>query len=213
MIETPPLDRRPVNTFITEFNERVIKEAVEKEVRRKGQVYFVHNRIYDIEKVREKFERLFPKFSIAVAHGRMHEKELEKTMHLFIKGEIDILLSTNIIESGIDIPNANTIFIDKADTFGLADLYQLRGRVGRFNVDAFCYLVVDKMNTLTGDVKKRLDTIKKYQELGSGFKIAMQDLQIRGAGNLLGTQQHGYIEAVGFDFYCRLLRSAVTALK
>jgi len=143
----------------------------------------------------------------------MNEKELEGAMTGFIKGDIDILVCTTIIESGIDIPNANTIFINRADMFGLADLYQLRGRVGRFNRKAFCYLVVDKMETLTGDVQKRLYTIKKYQELGSGFKIAMQDLQIRGAGNLLGVEQHGFIENIGFDLYCRLLRDAIAAFK
>ncbi|MBL7158047.1 MAG: transcription-repair coupling factor [Candidatus Omnitrophica bacterium] len=213
VIDTPPLDRMPINTLITEFNERIVKKAVEKEIRRGGQVYFVHNRIHDLDKIFGRLTRLFPKFRISIAHGRMHEKDLEKTMRLFINGKLDILLSTNIIGSGIDIPNANTIFINRADMFGLADLYQLRGRVGRFSVNAFCYLVVDKINTLTKDVTKRLETIKKYQELGAGFKIAMQDLQIRGAGNLLGTQQHGFIEAVGFDFYCRLLRDAVQALK
>ncbi len=213
VIDTPPLERLPVKTHITEFDERLIKKAVENEMQRKGQVYFVHNRIYGIEKICRRLKKILPALNITVAHGRMNEKELEKAMAEFIKGDIDILVCTTIIESGIDIPNANTIFINRADMFGLADLYQLRGRVGRFNRRAFCYLVVDKMETLTGDVQRRLYTIKKYQELGSGFKIAMQDLQIRGAGNLLGVEQHGFIENIGFDLYCRLLRDAIAAFK
>ncbi|MBL7155548.1 MAG: transcription-repair coupling factor [Candidatus Omnitrophica bacterium] len=213
VIDTPPLERLPVKTYITEFDERMIRNAIRNEARRKGQVYFVHNRIIGIEKVRERLKKMLPDLRIAVAHGRMVEKELEKTMGEFIRGEIDVLLSTTIIESGIDIPNANTILINDADTFGLADLYQLRGRVGRFNRRAFCYLIVKRLHHLAGNVQKRLFTIKKYQELGSGFKIAMQDLEIRGAGNLLGTQQHGFIETVGFDLYCRLLRGAIEVFK
>lgn len=211
VIDTPPLLRLPVKTHIIEFDERVIKMAVKKEMERKGQVYFIHNRIFGIGKVCERLKKILPGLRITVAHGRMSEKVLEKTMAEFIKGKIDILVCTTIIESGIDIPNANTIFINRADAFGLADLYQLRGRVGRFTRSASCYLIVDNMEILTGDVQKRLDTIKKYQELGSGFKIAMQDLQLRGAGNLLGVEQHGFIETVGFDLYCRLLRDAIRA--
>lgn len=213
IIDTPPLERLPVTTHITEFDERLIRGAVKKEMARKGQIYFIHNRVIGIEKIHARLVRMFPELKIRVAHGRMRGKALEETMGEFMRGEIDILVCTTIIESGIDIPNANTIFINNADRFGLADLYQLRGRVGRFNRRASCYLIVKNLHTLTGDVQKRLATIKKYQELGSGFKIAMQDLQIRGAGNLLGTEQHGFIEAVGFDFYCRLLRDAVASLK
>lgn len=213
VIDTPPLERLAVRTDITEFDERLIRRAVKNEIARKGQVYFVHNRVLGIEKIHARMKRMFPELRIRIAHGQMNEKTLENTMGEFIKGNIDILISTTIIESGIDIPKANTIFINNADKFGLADLYQLRGRVGRFNRRAFCYLIVKNLNTLTGDVQRRLYTIKKYQELGSGFKIAMQDLQIRGAGNLLGLEQHGFIDAVGFDFYCRLLRDAVGALK
>ncbi len=213
MIETPPLERLPVKTHINEFDERLIRKALRYELGRKGQVFFVHNHVTDIEKVYNKIRRMVPEGRIAVGHGQMHERELEKTMERFIKGEIDVLLCTTIIESGIDIPNANTIIINKADAFGLADLYQLRGRVGRFNREALCYLIVENIRSLTGDVQKRLATIKKYQELGAGFKIAMQDLQIRGAGNLLGTQQHGFIESVGFDLYCRILRNAIDALR
>jgi len=213
VIDTPPLERLPVRTHITKFDERFIKEAVKKEVARKGQVYFVHNRIDNIEKIHRRMKKLFPGLEIAVAHGRMNEKELESTMGEFIKGNISLIICTTIIESGIDIPNANTMFINNADRFGLADLYQLRGRVGRFNRRAFCYLLVDNIETLAGNVQKRLYAIKKYQELGSGFKIAMQDLQLRGAGNILGMEQHGFISSVGFDFYCRLLRDAIGALK
>ena len=210
-IDTPPLERLPVKTFITEFDEHLIRKAIKTEIERKGQVYFVHNRIYGIEKVCSRLKKILPALRIATAHGRMKEKELEKTMAEFIKGNIDVLVCTTIIESGIDIPNANTIFINNASTFGLADLYQLRGRVGRFNRSAVCYLIVDRIKTLTSDVQRRLYTIKKYQELGSGFKVAMQDLQIRGAGNLLGMEQHGFIASVGFDLYCRLLRDAIKA--
>ena len=213
VIDTPPLERSPVKTYITEFDTRVIREAIKNEIKRRGQIYFVQNRVQGIEKVCEKIKRLSPESRIAVAHGQMNEKGLESTMGEFIKGNIDILVCTTIIESGIDIPNVNTIFINNADRFGLADLYQLRGRVGRFNRRASCYLIVGNMETLTGDVQKRLTTIKKYQELGSGFKIAMQDLQIRGAGNLLGMEQHGYISSIGFDLYCRLLRDSIEALK
>ena len=213
VIDTPPLERLPVKTHITEFDKRLTRVAIKDEIKRKGQVYFVHNRIDGIEKIAAKLKRIVPEARITVAHGRMKEKELEKTMSEFIKGNIDVLVSTTIIESGIDIQNANTIFINRADMFGLADLYQLRGRVGRFNRSAYCYLVVDNLETLTGDVEKRLFAIKKYQELGSGFKIAMQDLEVRGAGNLLGVEQHGFIQSVGFDLYCRLLRDAIEAFK
>ena len=213
VIDTPPLERQPIQTHITEFDERLIRKAIKREIARKGQVYFIHNRVQGIEKVCQRLKRMLPDLRITIAHGQMREKELEKTMGEFIKGNIDVLVCTTIIESGIDIPNANTIFINNADRFGLADLYQLRGRVGRFTRRALCYLIVNHIQTLTGDVQRRLQTIKKYQELGSGFKIAMQDLQIRGAGNLLGTQQHGFIDSVGFDLYCRLLREAISAFK
>ena len=213
IIDTPPLERLPVKTEITEFDTKLIRKAVEKEVARGGQAFFVHNRVIGIETVYAQLKRILPSIRIAVLHGQMNEKSLEDTMTMFTRGDVDMLLCTTIIESGIDIPNANTIFINNADNFGLADLYQLRGRVGRFNRKAHCYLLVKNARTLTGDVQKRLHTIKKYQELGSGFKIAMQDLQIRGAGNLLGWEQHGYIASVGFDLYCRLLRDAIGGLK
>ena len=169
----------------------------------------MHNRVNGIETVAANLRRLVPEVSIAVGHGRMPEKALEKTMIQFIKGQIDCLLSTTIIESGIDIPNANTIIINRADRFGLSELYQLRGRVGRFTRAAHAYLLIPKQFIPSAESQKRLVAIKKFQQLGSGFKLAMEDLQIRGAGNLLGTEQHGYINAVGFDLYCRLLKAAI----
>jgi len=209
VINTPPARRFAVTTRVVEYDDAFIKRAIERELNRKGQVYFVHNRVMGIEKIAKRLKDLVPSCRIEVGHGQMTESQLEKTMLDFIKGKIDVLVSTTIIESGIDIPNANTIFVNRADMFGLADLYQLRGRVGRFTRHAYAYLLVPKKMVLTNDVQRRLESIKKFTELGSGFKLAMEDLEIRGAGNLLGPQQHGYIEAVGFDLYCRLLRSAV----
>lgn len=212
VINTPPQNRLPVETHVVEYNEDVIRAAVNSEIARGGQVFFVHNRIEGIEKIAGRLKDIFPDRNIDLAHGRMPERLLEAAMTKFIKGQTDILISTSIIESGIDIPNANTIIVNRADMFGLADLYQLRGRVGRFKRKAYAYFLIPKNLVMTKDVQKRLLAIKKFTELGSGFKIAMEDLQLRGAGNLLGEQQHGYIEAVGFDLYCRLLKSAVTTL-
>lgn len=213
IINTPPSDRLPVETYVTYYDDNLIKNAVLKEKKRNGQVFFVHNRIEDIEKIAKKVSELVPQIRIAVAHGRMHEKSLEDTMMKFIKGEIDCLISTTIIESGIDIPNANTLIINRADMFGLADLYQLRGRVGRFTHAAYAYLLVPKQFVLTSESQKRLQAIMKFKELGSGFKLAMEDLELRGAGNLLGVEQSGYIYSVGFDLYCRLLKSAIEGYK
>lgn len=213
IINTPPSDRLPVETYVTYYDDNLIKNAILKEKKRNGQVFFVHNRIQDIEKIAKNVTRLVPDIRIAVAHGRMHEKSLEETMMKFIKGEVDCLISTTIIESGIDIPNANTLIINRADMFGLADLYQLRGRVGRFTRVAYAYLLIPKQLVLTQDSQKRLQAIMKFKELGSGFKLAMEDLELRGAGNLLGTQQSGYIYSVGFDLYCRLLKSAIESYK
>ncbi|MFH1867722.1 MAG: transcription-repair coupling factor [Candidatus Omnitrophota bacterium] len=213
-INTPPLDRLPIETTIAEYSDKLIKEAIGREVSRKGQVYYVNNRIRGIGKIAEKLKELMGKeIRIATAHGRMASKELEHIMLEFIQGKIDVLVSTTIIESGIDIPNANTIIINRADQFGLADLYQLRGRVGRFNARAYALFLVPKKYPLAGDAKRRLKAVSRFTELGSGFKIAMEDLQIRGAGNILGTQQHGYISAVGFDLYCRLLREIISEHK
>jgi len=212
-INTPPAQRHPVKTAVVEYNDQVIKDALAREIKRNGQVYFVHNRVQGIEKIAEKLKHLVPRARIAIAHGQMPEKMLEKTMIGFIKGDIDVLVCTTIIESGIDIPNANTIIINRADTFGLAGLYQLRGRVGRFTRNAYAYLLVPNKRTLSGDVQKKLHSMQKFTELGSGFKVAMRDLEIRGAGNILGTQQHGFIDSIGFDLYLRLLKSAVATIK
>ena len=213
-INTPPLDRLPVKTTISSYNDKSIREVIRRELKRGGQVFFVNNRIKGIEKIALKLKALMGEgVRISVAHGRISPKELEKIMLQFINGEIDVLVSTTIIESGIDIPNANTIIINRADRFGLADLYQLKGRVGRFNVKAYAICLVPKNYPIIGDAKRRLRAVGRFTELGSGFKIAMEDLQIRGAGNILGTQQHGYIAAVGFDLYCRLLRNTINEYK
>lgn len=213
VINTPPSERLPVETIVTYYDEGLIKDAIAKEKNRGGQIFFVHNRIAGIEKIAKAISKLVPEVSIVVAHGRMPERLLEETMIKFIKGQIDCLASTTIIESGIDIPNANTIIINRADTLGLSELYQLRGRVGRFTRAAYAYLLIPKKFVLSAESQKRLQAIKRFQELGSGFKLAMEDLQIRGAGNLLGVEQHGYINTVGFDMYCRLLKSAIDSLK
>ncbi|MDD5436741.1 MAG: transcription-repair coupling factor [Candidatus Omnitrophica bacterium] len=213
VINTPPSERLPVETKVTYYDEALIRDAILKEKRRGGQIFFVHNRIKDIGKIARSLASIVPQVSLAVGHGRMAEKELEETMMKFIKGEVDCLVSTTIIESGIDIPNANTIIINRADMFGLSELYQLRGRVGRFTRAAYAYLLIPKNFVLSPESQKRLVAIKKFQELGSGFKLAMEDLQIRGAGNLLGVEQHGFINAVGFDLYCRLLKAAIDSMK
>lgn len=213
IINTPPQDRQPVETKIVRYDERVIREGILREIKRDGQVFFVHNRVEDIERLYHRIASLIPEAKVAFAHGQMKDRTLEKVMLEFIEGTIDVLISTTIIESGIDIPNANTIFINRADTMGLSDLYQLRGRVGRFIKKAYAYLLIPKDMVLTKEAKERLMAIARYTDLGAGFKIAMEDLKIRGAGNILGSQQHGYIMAVGFDLYCRLLREAVERLK
>ncbi len=214
VINTPPQNRLPVKTFVVEYDEDLIRQALVRELNRKGQVYFVHNRIQDIEEVKDRLSRLLPdKSRLAVAHGQMPAKLLESIMLDFLRRKIDILVSTMIIESGLDIPNVNTIIINNAHRFGLSDLHQLRGRVGRFDRHAYAYCFIPKNEVLDSDAKKRLDAIQEYSYLGSGFKIAMEDLEIRGAGNLLGVQQHGFISAVGFDLYCRLLREAISNFK
>ncbi|MEW6160421.1 MAG: transcription-repair coupling factor [Verrucomicrobiota bacterium] len=212
-IETPPQDRLPVETIVTQFDERIIRDAIQRELNREGQVYYLHNRITDIDNVALRIRALVPKARVIVGHGQMHSDELEEVMARFINGEADVLVSTTIIESGIDIPNANTIIIDRADRFGLSDLYQLRGRVGRYKHQAYAYLLLPRHAALLSDVRKRISAIKQYSSLGSGFKIAMRDLEIRGAGNLLGAEQSGHITAVGFDLYCQLLKQSVSALK
>ena len=212
-IETAPPNRHPVETIVAPYDERIIREAIERELARNGQVYFLHNRISSIQEVAQKLKLLVPTARIDIGHGQMEPTELENVMSRFVAGETDILLSTTIIESGLDIPNANTIIIDRADRFGLADLYQLRGRVGRAQHRAYAYLFLPRHLMTVGDAKKRVSAIKQYSQLGAGFKIAMRDLEIRGAGNLLGTAQSGHITAVGFDLYCQLLKTAVARMK
>ncbi len=214
VINTPPGNRLPIKTIVVEYDEDVIRGAIVKEINRKGQVFFLHNRIQDIERVREKLRKILPpSVRMGIGHGQMFPRELENIMSEFFEGRIDVLLSTMIIESGIDVPNANTIIVDNAHTFGLSDLHQLRGRVGRFDRPAYAYFLIPRHESIGTDARKRLDALQTYSYLGSGFKIAMEDLEIRGAGNLLGVQQHGFIAAVGFDLYCRLIRETVGTLK
>ncbi len=212
-IETPPANRIPVETIICPYDERVIRDAINREVAREGQVYFLHNRVGDIESVGAKIKKLCPKARVLIGHGQMDEHELEEVMRQFVNGEADVLIATTIIESGVDIPNANTIIIDRADRFGLADLYQLRGRVGRAQHKAYAYLMLPRDMMSAGEARKRIAAIKQYGSLGAGFKIAMRDLEIRGAGNILGTAQSGHIVTIGFDLYCALLRQAIAKLK
>jgi len=213
IINTPPKERLPIHTEISRFDSELVADAILKEIERGGQVYFVHNRVQSIESMRRLLSDILPDIRIGVAHGQMNERALEKVMLSFLAGEYDLLLATSIIESGLDIPNVNTLIINRADRFGLADLYQLRGRVGRSNQKAYAYLFVPPLRLLTPDAKKRLKAIQQFTELGSGFYLALRDLEIRGAGNLLGSQQHGFIQEVGFDLYCRLLDEAVKELK
>ncbi len=210
LIETPPPNRQPVETIVSAYDERIFRDAIQRELMRGGQVYFLHNRVQTIERVAKRICELCPDARVVVGHGQMGEHELESVMHAFVSGNADVLVSTTIIESGLDIPNANTIIIDRADLFGLADLYQLRGRVGRSQTKAYAFLMLPR--DLMGAARRRVSAIRQYSELGSGFKVAMRDLEIRGAGNLLGTAQSGHIIAVGFDLYCKLLKRAVETL-
>lgn len=214
-INTPPKMRMPVETYVLEYNDQTIKRAFERELARGGQVYFIHNRVASIEKVRAHLQELLPEVRFGVAHGQMHADELEMVMDAFEEKKLDCLLATNIIESGIDIPNVNTIFVNRADLFGLADLYQLRGRVGRYHEkrQAYAYFMVPQNFVMPRDAEKRLAAIERFTELGSGFKIALEDLEIRGAGNLLGHEQSGFIHAVGFDLYCKMLKTAIDEAK
>jgi transcription-repair coupling factor (superfamily II helicase) len=213
VIETPPPNRQPVETIVCGYDERVIRDAINRELARGGQVYFLHNRVQTIERVAHRIGELCKGARVIIGHGQMEDKELESVMENFVAGKADVLVSTTIIESGLDIPNANTILIDRADRFGLADLYQLRGRVGRSGTKAYAFLLLPRELMSVGAARKRVSAIKQYSELGSGFKIAMRDLEIRGAGNLLGTEQSGHIITVGFDLYCKMLRRAVDSLK
>lgn len=213
IISTPPPNRQPVTTELHTFNETIIRDAVSHELRRGGQVFFVHNRVSDIESVANVIFKLVPDAKIGIAHGQMEGHQLEKAMVKFIDGEYDVLVSTNIIESGLDIPNANTIIINQAHMFGLSDLHQMRGRVGRSNKKAFCYLLTPPASLLTSDSRKRLAALEEFSELGDGFKVAMRDLDIRGAGNLLGGEQSGFINDLGFETYHKILDDTIQELK
>ncbi|MCK8824913.1 transcription-repair coupling factor [Fuchsiella alkaliacetigena] len=213
LIETPPENRYPIRTYVREYNPGLIRNAITRELNRGGQVYFVHNRVADIDKVAARIQKLLPEAEVAVAHGQMSESKLERIMMSFLEEKHNVLVCTTIIETGLDIPNVNTIVINKADQMGLAQLYQLRGRVGRSNRVAYAYLLYQQGRVLSEVAEKRLQAIKEFTNLGSGFKIAMRDLEIRGAGNILGPKQHGHIEAVGFSLYCKLLDQAITDLK
>jgi transcription-repair coupling factor (superfamily II helicase) len=212
-LETPPEDRIAVETRVTRWSHELIRRAVLRELNRGGQVFFVHNRVNDIEAVAERLKYIVPETSIAIGHGQMPEGELEQVMVDFVNQQFDVLLATTIVESGLDIPNANTIFIDEADRYGLADLHQLRGRVGRYKHRAHCYLLVDPGKAVTPNAARRLRAIEEFSDMGAGFSIAMRDLEIRGAGNVLGTQQSGHISLVGYELYCQLLEAAVRRIK
>ena len=213
VLEEPPMDRMPIQTYVMEYNEELVREAIVRELSREGQVYYVFNRVNQIEDVTAKIASLVPEANVAFAHGQMRERELEDIMYSFINGEIDVLVSTTIIETGLDISNVNTMIIHDADNMGLSQLYQLRGRVGRSNRTAYAFLLYRRDKMLKEVAEKRLAAIKEFTDLGSGFKIAMRDLEIRGAGNLLGAEQHGHMEAVGYDLYCKMLNEAVKTVK
>ncbi len=213
VIDTPPENRYPVQTYVVEYSHNMIKEAIQRELNRGGQVYFIYNRIQTIERWAEKLQELIPEARIAMGHGQMPEHKLEKIMHDFMQGKYDILICTTIVEAGLDIPNVNTMVVYDADFFGLAQLYQLRGRVGRSNRLAYCYLTYRKDKVMTEDAVKRLQAIKEFTQLGSGFKIALRDMEIRGAGNILGPEQHGFMMAVGYELYCSLLEQAIETMK
>lgn len=213
VLEEPPVDRLPIQTYVLEYNEEIVREAIAREMVRGGQVYYVYNRVHGIEDVAARIQKLLPEANVAYAHGQMSERELEKIMYDFINGEIDVLVSTTIIETGLDISNVNTMIIEDADRLGLSQLYQLRGRVGRSSRTSYAFLMYKRDKMLKEIAEKRLQAIKEFTDLGSGFKIAMRDLEIRGAGNLLGQMQHGHMEAVGYDLYCKMLNDAVKKLK
>ncbi|MCS6928641.1 MAG: transcription-repair coupling factor [Saprospiraceae bacterium] len=213
ILRTPPPNRQPIHTEVRVFDEKLIQDAIYYEIHRGGQVFFVHNRVSDLPQIAALLQRLCPDLDIALAHGQMEAEKLEKVLIEFIERKYDVLVCTNIIETGLDIPNANTIIINRADMFGLSDLHQLRGRVGRSNVRAFCYLLSPPMSTLTPETRKRLRTIEEFSELGDGFQVAMRDLDIRGAGNLLGAEQSGFIADIGYETYQKILDEAVQELK
>ena len=213
VLEEPPMDRMPIQTYVMEYDEETVREAIKRELRRGGQVYYVYNRVTDIDEVAARIGKLVPEARVDFAHGQMSERELERVMYGFISGEIDVLVSTTIIETGLDISNVNTMIIHDSDKYGLSQLYQLRGRIGRSNRTAYAFLMYRQNRMLKETAEKRLSAIREFTDLGSGFKIAMRDLEIRGAGNLLGAQQHGHMNAVGYDLYCKMLSEAVKEAK
>ena len=212
-LETPPIDRRAIATRVCGFDRQLIRDAIVREMNRDGQVFFVHNFVQSIDRMADEVREAVPEAKVVVGHGQMKEAELERVMTAFMRHEADVLVCTSIIESGIDIPATNTIFIDRADRFGLADLHQLRGRVGRSKHRAYCYLLLSPDRPITSKAAKRLKAIEEFSELGAGFRIAMRDLEIRGAGNILGPEQSGHIAAVGYELYCSLLEGVVRGLK
>ena len=213
VLEEAPQDRLPIQTFVMEYNEEMVREAISRELARGGQVYYVYNRVNNIVEMTNTVAKLVPEARVAFAHGQMKERELETIMYDFINGDIDVLVTTTIIETGLDISNANTMIIHDADNMGLSQLYQLRGRVGRSNRTAYAFLMYRRNKMLKEVAEKRLSAIREFTELGSGFKIAMRDLEIRGAGNLLGSEQHGHMEAVGYEMYCKLIDYAIKEAK
>ena len=213
LMETPPKNRFPVETMVREYSDDTVREAISRELSRGGQVFYLHNRVTTIENVAQKIRQMFPNAKVAVGHGQMSETKLEKLMGDFVDGKFDILVCTTIIESGLDIPNCNTIIIEGADKFGLAQLYQLRGRVGRFTRRAYAWLLLHRYAGLVESARKRLGAIRQFNKPGAGFRIATRDLQLRGCGNLLGAKQSGHIAGVGFDLYCALLKRSIALLK
>lgn len=213
VLEEPPIDRMPVQTYVCEYDEEMVRAAIHRELGREGQIYYVYNRVENIADVAHRIQELVPEANVAFAHGQMKEHDLERIMYEFIEGNIDVLVSTTIIETGMDISNVNTIIIHDADRMGLSQLYQLRGRVGRSNRTAYAFLLYKKDRMLKEVAEKRLHAIREYSDLGSGFKIAMRDMEIRGVGTLLGQRQHGHMQAVGYHLYCKMLNEAVLRLK
>jgi transcription-repair coupling factor (superfamily II helicase) len=213
VITTPPPNRFPIESQVIRLNEAIIRDAISYEIQRAGQVFFIHNRIENIKEVAGMLQRLVPDAKIAVGHGQLDGKKLEQLMLDFMDGAFDVLVSTTIVESGLDVPNANTIFINNANNFGLSDLHQMRGRVGRSNKKAFCYFITPDYHAMTNDARKRISALEQYTALGSGFNIAMKDLEIRGAGDLLGGEQSGFINDIGFETYQKILNEAIDELK
>jgi transcription-repair coupling factor (superfamily II helicase) len=213
VITTPPPNRYPIETHVIGFNEETFRDAISYEIQRNGQVFFINNRIENIKEVAGMIQRLVPDARVGIGHGQMEGKKLEELMLAFMNGEFDVLVATTIIESGLDVPNANTIFINNANNFGLSDLHQMRGRVGRSNKKAFCYFITPPYSVMTDDARKRIHALEQFSELGSGFNIAMKDLEIRGAGDLLGGEQSGFINEIGFETYQKIMNEAIEELK